>query len=102
MLLLSNKVKISVSNKIRFTQVVSNIFRAMIERDNKKVMLGRWGLSEHKNTHLVVDYSNEDHCGTCSQYALEKQELKKKLKHDDELFKYELECLSSNTQQNKN
>ena len=92
----------SVSNKIRLTHVVSNIFRAMIERDNKKVMLGRWGLSEHKNTHLVVDYSNEDHCGTCSQYALEKQDFIQKLQKEDEMFKYEFEYLSSNTQQNKN
>lgn len=91
----------SISKRITLKHI-TNIFRALIERDNKKVVLGRWALSENKNTNLVVDYSNEDHCGTCSQYALEKQDFIQKLQREDEMFKYEFECLSSNTQQNKN
>ena len=38
---------------------------------------GRWRL-EHCKTQMnqKVDLSNEDHCGTCGQYAKEKMELK--------------------------
>lgn len=60
-------------------------------------MLGRWKIDENKNKHLLVDYSNEDHCGTCSQYSIQKQTEKKKIKEDNELYKYDMECLNSNT-----
>ena len=30
--------------------------------------LGRWNL-KNKNRDLITLYSNEDHCGTCSQYS---------------------------------
>lgn len=60
-------------------------------------MLGRWKIDENKNKHLLVDYSNEDHCGTCSQYSIQKQTEKNKIKKDNELYKYEMECLNSNS-----
>ncbi len=88
----------SVPTRITFKHVAT-LFRSIIEKDNNKVLLGRWGLTENKNTNLVIDYSNEDHCGTCSQYALQKQKIEKKSQRDDELFKYEFEYLSANTQQ---
>tara|TARA_B100001057_G_scaffold293755_1_gene293836 strand:- start:3429 stop:3704 length:276 start_codon:yes stop_codon:yes gene_type:complete len=88
----------SVPTRITFKHVAT-LFRSIIEKDNNKVLLGRWGLTENKNTNLVIDYSNEDHCGTCSQYALQKQKIEKKSQCDDELFKYEFEYLSANTQQ---
>lgn len=39
--------------------------------------VGRWRI-ENCNIQMnnKVDLSNEDHCGTCGQYALEKIELK--------------------------
>jgi hypothetical protein len=39
--------------------------------------LGRWRI-EQCNTQInnKIDLSNEDHCGPCGQYALEKIELK--------------------------
>ncbi len=33
------------------------------------VPLGRWYIGDKKNTDLIVDYSNEDHCGPCGSYA---------------------------------
>ena len=39
--------------------------------------VGRWRI-EHSNKQMnsKIDLSNEDHCGPCGQYALEKIELK--------------------------
>lgn len=38
--------------------------------------LGRWKIETcHKQTNSKVDLSNEDHCGPCGQYALEKQKI---------------------------
>lgn len=39
--------------------------------------LGRWKIEDcNKKTNDKIDLSNEDHCGPCGQYALEKNELK--------------------------
>ena len=39
--------------------------------------LGRWRIEDCNNKmNYKVDLSNEDHCGPCGQYALEKIELK--------------------------
>ena len=40
--------------------------------------VGRWRI-ENCNTQMnnKIDLSNEDHCGPCGQYALDKVELKK-------------------------
>jgi len=40
--------------------------------------LGRWGM-EKCITQISnkIDLSNEDHCGPCGQYALEKSKIKK-------------------------
>jgi len=39
--------------------------------------LGRWRMEEcAKQMNNKIDLSNEDHCGPCGQYALEKIELK--------------------------
>jgi hypothetical protein len=51
--------------------------------------LGRWRI-EQCNTQInhKIDLSNEDHCGPCGQYALEKIEIKiKNNKHTDIDFK---------------
>jgi len=41
--------------------------------------LGRWRIEHcHKQMNEKIDLSNEDHCGTCGQYAMEKIVLKKK------------------------
>jgi len=39
--------------------------------------LGRWRIENcNKQTNNKIDLSNEDHCGPCGQYALEKVKLK--------------------------
>ena len=36
--------------------------------------LGRWRIEDcNKKINYKIDLSNEDHCGPCGQYALEKQ-----------------------------
>ena len=43
--------------------------------------LGRWKIETcHEQTNSKVDLSNEDHCGPCGQYALEKQKIIDKIK----------------------
>ena len=40
--------------------------------------LGRWKIEYcYKKINNKIDLSNEDHCGPCGQYALEKIESKK-------------------------
>jgi len=45
--------------------------------------LGRWRI-ENCDTKMrnKIDLSNEDHCGPCGQYALEKVKLKNDFKND--------------------
>jgi hypothetical protein len=39
--------------------------------------VGRWRIENcNKQMNQKIDLSNEDHCGPCGQYALEKIELK--------------------------
>jgi len=49
--------------------------------------LGRWRI-ENCNTQLnhKIDLSNEDHCGPCGQYALEKVKLKNDVNTDIRLY----------------
>lgn len=56
-----------VSNKINGT-VVFNILKNALTQNNKALVLGRWAVHNSSQNNLKVDYSNEDHCGTCSQY----------------------------------
>ena len=38
--------------------------------------IGRWGIEQcNKKINHKIDLSNEDHCGPCGQYALEKIEV---------------------------
>lgn len=50
--------------------------------------LGRWRI-ENCNNKMIhkIDLSNEDHCGPCGQYALEKIELKNNQSTDIHLEK---------------
>lgn len=55
-------------------QFFKNILQKMIKQDKK--ILGRWNI-ESCNTKLnnKIDLSNEDHCGPCGQYILDKTKL---------------------------
>lgn len=50
-------------------------FSNRIFKSHSPVMLGRWSLHENKNMALVIDYSNEDHCGNCGDYIKNKRTL---------------------------
>jgi hypothetical protein len=51
---------------------ITSILRRLFVTEEKKV-LGRWSI-EHcdKKMNSKIDLSNEDHCGPCGQYALDK------------------------------
>ena len=51
---------------------IINIVKKLIPKDIPKPV-GRWRV-EHCNIQMnhKIDLSNEDHCGPCGQYALEK------------------------------
>jgi hypothetical protein len=51
-------------------------FKRFIPKELPKPV-GRWRLENcNKQMNQKIDLSNEDHCGPCGQYALEKIELK--------------------------
>ena len=53
---------------------IKDLAKNLIRRDVPKP-LGRWNLEEcNKKTNFKIDLSNEDHCGPCGQYALNKIE----------------------------
>jgi hypothetical protein len=56
---------------------ILSVIRKLISKDVPKPV-GRWRI-ENCNTQMntKIDLSNEDHCGPCGQYALEKIEVKK-------------------------
>jgi len=55
------------------------IFIKKIIKKDIPIPLGRWRI-ENCNNKIIqkIDLSNEDHCGPCGQYALEKVKLKLK------------------------
>jgi hypothetical protein len=54
---------------------ITNIIKKFIPKEVPKPV-GRWRI-ENCNTQMnnKIDLSNEDHCGPCGQYALEKIEI---------------------------
>ena len=58
-------------------KAVTNIIQKLLPKEIPKPV-GRWRV-ENCNTQMntKVDLSNEDHCGPCGQYALEKIESKR-------------------------
>ncbi len=47
----------------------------------EKPLLGRWKIVYcDKKINMNVDMSNEDHCGTCTQYSIETRENIKDIK----------------------
>lgn len=57
-----------------------------------KTPLGRWNLDNHKHAKLKSNYANEDHCGSCAEYAILQQQLHTvKLQQEqkqEEMYKY--------------
>jgi hypothetical protein len=60
---------------------IINIIKKFIPKDIKPV--GRWRIENcNKQLNQKIDLSNEDHCGPCGQYTLQKIELKNNKKLD--------------------
>uniref|UniRef100_A0A6C0HZP1 Uncharacterized protein n=1 Tax=viral metagenome TaxID=1070528 RepID=A0A6C0HZP1_9ZZZZ len=60
---------------------IINFIRKILPKEIIKPV-GRWKIENcNVKTNNKVDLSNEDHCGPCGQYALEKIELKNKNSH---------------------
>jgi hypothetical protein len=54
---------------------IGNILQKFLPKDLPRPV-GRWKIEECiKQMNNKIDLSNEDHCGTCGQYALEKINL---------------------------
>jgi hypothetical protein len=90
----------SVTNKITLLHL-KNIFINLFQK-NKPIPLGRWNIHKDNKQKLVVNYSNEDHCGTCAQYIQIKKKKsipeKKPILEKEKIYGYEYILLSSNTQ----
>jgi len=52
-------------------QIIKSIIKRFAEKDKK--ILGRWTIDYcDKKVNSKIDLSNEDHCGPCGQYLLQK------------------------------
>lgn len=50
---------------------IKNIFNRIT--NEKKIVLGRWSINYSNNSiNKKIDSGNEDHCGPCGQYDLNK------------------------------
>ena len=106
----------SVSSKTPLHAMVKIFSNVLKPHSNLPTPLGRWKLCENKNINLVVDYSNEDHCGTCSSHTLNDETIpirgirpikKKNVINnqketgtiENEIYSYDYICLISNSQE---
>ena len=52
--------------------ILMSILRSITQKETPKY-LGRWKIDYCKvKINTTIDLANEDHCGTCGQYALNK------------------------------
>ena len=59
-------------------QKIRNTIQNMIKKELPRP-LGRWKIEDcNTKTNNKIDLSNEDHCGPCGQYALDKVKLNNK------------------------
>ncbi len=62
---------------------ITAIIKKLIPKELPKP-IGRWRIENCSSTlNNKIDLSNEDHCGPCGQYALEKIDLKQNEKKTD-------------------
>jgi len=59
---------------------ITTVIRKFFQKELPKP-LGRWNIDYcSKKTDQKVDLSNEDHCGPCGQYVVDKKTSEKKIK----------------------
>ena len=58
---------------------ITTLIKKLLPPKDMPKPVGRWRIENcNKIMNQKIDLSNEDHCGPCGQYALEKIELKNK------------------------
>jgi hypothetical protein len=61
-----------------FKNIIDKIFKKNLPKP-----LGRWNIDYcNKKLDTKIDLSNEDHCGPCGQYAINKKIITDKEKYD--------------------
>ena len=73
---------------------IIEVFKAA-SRKQVKTPLVRWNLENHTQTKLKINYANEDHCGSCAEYIVQKQQLQvdktrqqQKEEKEEEMYMY--------------
>jgi len=70
---------------------IIEVFKAA-SRKQVKTPLGRWNLDNHIHTTLKINYANEDHCGSCAEYMVQKQQLQidktRQQQKEEEMYMY--------------
>lgn len=71
---------------------IIEVFKAA-SRKQVKTPLGRWNIDNHTHTTLKINYANEDHCGSCAEYMVQKQQLqidktRQQQKEEEEMYMY--------------
>lgn len=57
---------------------VVQVFKSAFIHKSPKTPLGRWTIHDNLlHTKLKINYANEDHCGTCAEYIIQKQHIQK-------------------------
>lgn len=65
---------------------INNLIQKFIKKDKK--VLGRWSIEYcDKKINNKIDLSNEDHCGPCGQYLLDKTAIETNTKIETNKFK---------------
>ena len=59
-----------------FNKYMQNFVKKFVKKENNR-LLGRWNIDYcDKKMNNKIDLSNEDHCGPCGQYILNKTKTK--------------------------
>ena len=94
-----------VSTRLSVRNII-NIAKNVFQATPPPTPLGRWKVCENKNINLMVDYANEDHCGSCSQYSIDmhkqSNESNEKNEVENDLYSYDYEYLLSNSNSRSN
>jgi hypothetical protein len=54
-----------------------------------KTPLGRWSINDNlSHTKLKINYANEDHCRTCAEYVIQKQQSNKINEENEKMYQY--------------
>lgn len=55
-----------------------NLISRIFDKPKPPIQLGRWSQINDSKVNSRIDWSNEDHCGTCGSLKLQKKDISKK------------------------